>query len=156
MIDSCGPRPPHLLPRLDVWQRFALVWHCPVICSRRRARREQPLCPCWQQHRDSIQLRVWAWGADRDQKRQGKRRREERAHSEDREREGKSKMVVDRREMTGRHEGRGEVSGEKGEKINTIVIVSHCHRHIQTHGGWMITRRHISCFTGTKIHTDYT
>lgn len=34
-------------------------------------------------------------------------------------------MVVDRREMTVRHEGRGEVSGEKGEKINTIVIVFH-------------------------------
>lgn len=155
MIDSCGPRPPHLLLRLDVWQRFALVWHCPVICSRRWARREQPLCPCWQQHRDSIQLRVWAWGADRDQRRQGKHTREERAQSKEREREGKSKMVVDRREMTVRNEGRGEVSGEKGEKINTTVIVFQVMDTFRHTGGWMITRRHMSCFTGT-IHTDYT
>lgn len=38
--------PPHLLLRLDELQWW-VAWHCPVICSRKRARREQPLCPCW-------------------------------------------------------------------------------------------------------------
>lgn len=61
-------------------------------------------------------------------------------------------MVVDRREMTVRNEGRGEVSGEK---INIIVIVFQVMDTFRHTGGWMITRRHTSCFTGT-IHTDYT
>lgn len=38
---------PHLLLWLDVWQLLALALQRPVICSRRRARRVQPLCPCW-------------------------------------------------------------------------------------------------------------
>lgn len=41
--------------------------------------------------------------------------------SKGREREGKNKMVH-RREMTVRHEGRGEVSGEKGVNHNSVSL----------------------------------